>query len=32
MIKLEHGFDSERLKFKNGIQDGRQLGSLELTH
>ena len=26
-IKLEHGFDSEGYKFKDGVQDGRQSGS-----
>ena len=29
-IKLEHGFNSEGLKFKDGVQNGRQLGSLDL--
>ena len=26
-IKLEYGFDSEGKKFKDGVQDGRQLAS-----
>ena len=29
-IKLEHGFNSEGWKFNDGVQDGRQLGSLDL--
>ena len=30
-IKLEHGPNSEGLKFKDGVQDDRQLGSLDLS-
>ena len=30
-IKLKHGFDSEGYKFKDGVQDDRQLGSLDLS-
>ena len=30
-IKLEHCFYSEGWKFKDGVQDGRQLGSLDLS-
>ena len=30
-IKLEYGFDSKRYKFKEGVQDDRQLGSLDLS-
>ena len=27
IIKWEHGFDSKGLNFKDGVQDGRQVGS-----
>ena len=29
-IKLEYGIDSEGKKFKDGVQDGRQLASKDL--
>ena len=29
-IKMEHWFESEGWKIKDGVQDGRQLGSQEL--
>ena len=30
-IKLKHGLISEGLKLKDGVQDGRQLGSYYLS-
>ena len=34
-IKLEHGFDSEGYKFKDGVQDDRQIyltSKLDIKH
>ena len=30
-IRLKYGFDSEGLNFKDGVQDGSQLGSKDLS-